>query len=337
MSRRIPTLDLFSGLGGFAYALRDVCKPVAYCEIDPTCRSILMNCMKGERLDYAPMIEDVRLLDPSILSPRPRFITAGFPCTDISAANPKGLGISGERSGLVKHVFRIIDECQDIQGVFLENSPFIKHRGVQTLVEAFSERGFEVAMMQLSASDVGALHKRQRWWCLATKPNSTLKMSKKILPIDWSKEPCRRLCPRTAAKYKECNQTNGAYGNAIVPQCARAAYNCLLSSSDFEITHDRQPFTLRITDGNVVYIKHLWPTPTAQKWNQCRTLVKRCTTQMSNVVFCEEGTYREVGAGNYDRRLLDKDFVINPSFIGWLMGYPKDWHGSFCCKRSSSA
>ena len=336
MSHRVPTLDLFSGLGGFAYALRDVCKPVAYCEIDPTCQSILMTCMKKKRLDSAPIIEDVRYLDPSTLSPRPKFITAGFPCTDISAANPKGRGISGERSGLVKHVFRIIDECQDIQGVFLENSPFIKYRGVQTLIEAFSERGYEVAMMQLSASDVGALHKRQRWWCLATRPNFALKMSKRSLPIDWSKEPCRRLCSRTTSKYKECNLTNGAYGNAIVPQCLHQspALVPLLGGR-------RGPQMFYINDVAIGDPQREW-LPIMRHFKVARGQkgivggLCRCTTQMSNVVFCEEGTYREVGGGTYDRRLLDRDFVINPSFIGWLMGYPKDWHGSLCCRGSSS-
>lgn len=31
---KLNSLDLFSGVGGFAYALKDICKTVMYCEVN---------------------------------------------------------------------------------------------------------------------------------------------------------------------------------------------------------------------------------------------------------------------------------------------------------------
>ena len=334
MVARIPTLDLFSGIGGFSYALRDVCKTVAYCEIDRTCQSILMSCMQDGRLDPAPIIDDIRTFDSSQVRPRPVFATAGFPCTDVSSANPFGVGVKGLRSGLVNHVFRILDECESIKGVFLENSPFINTRGVELILDAFWQRGFEVRMMQLSARDVGALHKRTRWWCLAIKGSCfKLKSSKQLLPTAWSREPCRRLCKRTDSNYSECNNTNKAFGNAIVPICAQAAYNCLVLSESFNSRATSPSLKLVISNGETTFHRTSWPTPTAQKWHQYRTLSERSTRMLSNAIFYEELTIKQLeGVSFKEKPILDKKFVINPSFIAWLMGYPVTWHGKLCCK-----
>ena len=58
---RLPTLDLFSGVGGLSIGLREVCCPIAYCEIEPKARAVLQARMQDGMLERAPVLEDVRV------------------------------------------------------------------------------------------------------------------------------------------------------------------------------------------------------------------------------------------------------------------------------------
>ena len=81
---RLSMLDLFSGLGGFSYALHSLCKTVAYCECDKYAIACLTGAIHQGLIDAAPIFTDVRTLDPTIIPGRLDVITAGFPCTDLS-------------------------------------------------------------------------------------------------------------------------------------------------------------------------------------------------------------------------------------------------------------
>ncbi|MCB2012799.1 MAG: DNA (cytosine-5-)-methyltransferase [Geminicoccaceae bacterium] len=74
-------------------------------------------------------------------------LTAGFPCQDLSQAG-MAKGITGRRSGLVSHVFRLVDRSA-IPTVVLENVPFMLQldsgRAMSVLVKAFEERGYRWA------------------------------------------------------------------------------------------------------------------------------------------------------------------------------------------------
>jgi DNA (cytosine-5)-methyltransferase 1 len=108
----IPTLDLFSGIGGFSLALRGATRTVAYCDISPKSRAVLAAQAASRALDRAPILDDVTTLTAASLRTagvreRVRLITGGFPCQDISAMNPNGDGIRGTRSGLISEIFRL--------------------------------------------------------------------------------------------------------------------------------------------------------------------------------------------------------------------------------------
>jgi DNA (cytosine-5)-methyltransferase 1 len=81
------------------------------------------------------------------LPPETELLVGGFPCQDLSQAG-KTLGIGGNRSGLVGHVFRLLDRKR-VPWVLLENVSFMLHldrgRAMQHLVEAFEERGYRWA------------------------------------------------------------------------------------------------------------------------------------------------------------------------------------------------
>lgn len=88
-------------------------------------------------------------------------VSGGFPCQDISAANPNAVGITGARSGLWKEMRRIICEVGP-RSVLVENSPVLTRRGLGTVLGDLAALGYNVRWGVLGADDMGGYHKRER-------------------------------------------------------------------------------------------------------------------------------------------------------------------------------
>ena len=158
-------LDLFSGIGGIGLALEPWVRTVAYCERDQYAQSVLLSRMQSGDIDRAPIWDDVTTLRGEMLPPI-GIIFGGFPCQDLSVAG-RGKGLAGERSGLFFEIIRLVKEIKPAF-VFLENVPAIRTRGLSEVVNAFTEIGYDCRWTCISASDVGAPHKRERWFLLAS-------------------------------------------------------------------------------------------------------------------------------------------------------------------------
>ena len=162
---RMNGLDLFSGIGGITLALSEWVRPITYVEIDRYGQAVLASRMADGLLHPAPIWDDVNTLHASDLPAKPDIIYGGFPCQDLSLAGlQKGLG--GERSGLFFQVIRLAQECRP-EFVFLENVPGIYSNGIERVLEEISAIGYDCRYGVLSAEDVGARHKRERWFLLA--------------------------------------------------------------------------------------------------------------------------------------------------------------------------
>lgn len=162
-------LDLFSGIGGLSLALEPWIRVRAYCEIDRYCQAVLLSQISRGCLSMAPIWDDVRTLQSGFL-PSMDIITGGFPCQDLSAAG-LGAGLDGERSGLFWQLHRLVKETNP-RFVFLENVPAIRTRGLEIIVQAFTELGFNCRWTVVSAQEIGAPHRRARWFFLAANANS---------------------------------------------------------------------------------------------------------------------------------------------------------------------
>lgn len=156
-------LDLFSGIGGITLALSDYVEPVAYCEIEQYAQCVLLSKMSEGKLPIAPIWDDVQTLKKEML-PSVDIIYGGFPCQDISIAG-RGAGLEGKRSGLFKEIARLASELRP-QFVFLENVPAITSRGLREVTGTMAGLGFDCRWLMLSAAEVGAPHKRNRWFLL---------------------------------------------------------------------------------------------------------------------------------------------------------------------------
>lgn len=160
-------LDLFSGIGGVSIALSPWVRTIAYCERERYAQGVLLSRMECGELEQAPIWDDVVTLRGEVLRELPPIdiISAGFPCQDLSVAG-LAKGLAGERSGLFFEVARLAEELRP-SFLFFENVPAIRTRGGETVVKTLASLGYDCRWTTLTASSVGAKHRRERWFLLA--------------------------------------------------------------------------------------------------------------------------------------------------------------------------
>ncbi len=316
----VPTLDLFSGIGGFSYALSDICRTIGYCEIDLSCQQILRNNIRIGHLKDASIFADVTRLQVRHVPPCVRMIVAGSPCQDISVGNTTGVGLTGPRSSLIWHVFRLAAELPKIHTILLENSSNLKPYDLKKVLMKFYKLGFNVKWGVFSAADVGAPHLRRRWFCLATKNNAP----KLFVPFVsnngiWDKERNTRLIARRNPHLalKRCS----VLGNSVVPQVVRYALATLC---------DNQPTLSAVTcvkitmkQGKQSFSASRWGTPckTITSWYHYN-LTRRSACNMANQLFYDTKTPALVPTYMLQNAKL---WMVNPQFVEWIMGYPTDY------------
>lgn len=120
--------------------------------------------MEEALLDQAPIWSDLTTFDGAPWRGRVDLITAGFPCQPFSAAGSQ-LGLDDHR-WIWPDIARIIGEVGP-RYVFLENVPGVLKHGGPAVLSDLDGLGFDAEWGMLSASAVGAPHRRERWWCLA--------------------------------------------------------------------------------------------------------------------------------------------------------------------------
>lgn len=197
MKEELNELALFAGagggiLGGHLLGWRTICAV----EGDAYAAQVLAQRQNDRSLRPFPIWSDVTTFDGSKWKGIVDVISGGFPCQDISAAG-KGAGIEGEKSGLWKHMARIISEARP-RFVFLENSPLLVKRGLAVVISDLAEIGYDAKWCCISALEVGAPHKRDRIWLVAnpfgseqwTQPcyGQDGRLGRQRKPISWDRD-----------------------------------------------------------------------------------------------------------------------------------------------------
>ena len=167
-------LSLFSGYGGFSLGLRLAglqTRTVAYVEWDKYPQEIIKARIRDGYLSDAPIFADISSFRGEQFRGMVDIITAGFPCQPHSVA---GLhrGANDDRNKW-PDTLRVIREVGP-RIVVLENVPGLasasKKRGTPayggTVVGELASLGYSVHWQTLGAGDVGAPHRRKRWWCI---------------------------------------------------------------------------------------------------------------------------------------------------------------------------
>ena len=234
-------LALFAGaggglLGGHLLGWRTVCAV----EWDSYAASVLVTRQNDGCLPSFPIWDDVQTFDGRPWRGIVDVISGGFPCQDISSAG-KGAGIDGERSGMWRHMARIIGEVRP-KFVFVENSPLLVSRGLARVLGDLAEMGYDAKWGVLGAHHVGAPHKRQRVWIVAYPAKGGLQgdesrfsfstASRAVQPLGNGVERAFDNIPKPYGLRSYHGMANSvdrikAIGNGQVPAVARLAWNVL--------------------------------------------------------------------------------------------------------------
>ena len=219
-------LDLFSGIGGFSLGLESagVAKTVAFCDYEKWCQKVLK-----KHWPHVQIYGDVKELTHERLKEdgidTVDIITGGYPCQPFSVAGSQ----KGEQDP--RHVwpemFRLIQELRPTWVIGENVSGHIK-LGLDTVLEDLESEGYTARAFSISATSIGANHKRERVWIIAHSNSQRLqgfgakhelREGKTKVPFSWlrwweSEPRIRRVAhgiPQRVDRLK-------GLGNAVVPQ-----------------------------------------------------------------------------------------------------------------------
>jgi DNA (cytosine-5)-methyltransferase 1 len=165
-SAPLRVAGLFAGIGGIELGLQRAGHHAhLLCENDEPASRVLQHAFPGVAL-----AKDVRTL-PKL--PDVDLIAAGFPCQDLSISG-RTSGITGARSGLVDHVFRLIRGASaSPRWILLENVPFLLRlqggAGMTWLIEQLEGLGYRWAYRIIDTRAFGIPQRRERLIVLASQ------------------------------------------------------------------------------------------------------------------------------------------------------------------------
>jgi DNA (cytosine-5)-methyltransferase 1 len=187
MNVPLHTIEICAGVGMLGEGLRAglarmgidtrVC---CYLEREAYPAAVLAARMEEGSLDAAPVWSDILTFDAAAWAGAVDCVVAGFPCQDLSLAGRRA-GLDGKRSGLFFDILDIAHAC-GARYLFLENVAGIAsatasvvdetegpldERAAARVLGELADRGWHAEWLTLSASDVGASHGRERWFCWA--------------------------------------------------------------------------------------------------------------------------------------------------------------------------
>ena len=154
-------LELCAGYGGFSLALSGIAQTVCYVERDAYAAATIASRITERRLPDAPIWDDVDTFDGTAWKGLIDIVVGGIPCQPFSAAG-KRLGTDDDR-WLWPDIARIIRDVEP-RYVFLENVPGVVRAGLAHVLGDLAQLGFDAEWGLYAASDVGAPHRRQRFW-----------------------------------------------------------------------------------------------------------------------------------------------------------------------------
>ena len=208
----------------------EVFQTVGFCEFDQNAQIVLK-----KNYPNIPIFNDVRELNSEELKKKNiskiDVIAGGFPCQDISIAGKKLGIIEGKRSSLWGQFHRLIEELQPSYAI-IENVANLRNMGLAKVLKDLHSIGYNAEWHVISASSLGASHRRERVWIIAYKDiknvneqmiTSTIinnyRNSQIYWPVNWeNKTPATLEYKKEEKKARE--KRIKQLGNAIVPPTA---------------------------------------------------------------------------------------------------------------------
>lgn len=166
----ISIASFFAGIGGIEEGFhREGAETVFLCEKDERARITLST--------HYPNVELVGDIQNVTTMPKVDVLTAGFPCQDLSQAGLKK-GITGQQSGLVQHLFRILNTLKKKdrpEWIVIENVSYMisldSGNAIKYLTSELENYGYMWGYRVVDARAFGVPQRRQRLLLVASKSN----------------------------------------------------------------------------------------------------------------------------------------------------------------------
>lgn len=223
----ISEFHLFAGIGGGIYGgeiLGHKC--CAGVEIDKYCQDVLKQRQKDGWMNEFPIYNDIKALNGKDFKGQFDVLCGGFPCQAFSyAAHGKNI----EAKNLWPDMFRFVKESQ-APIVFGEN---VTINAIEIAKADLESLGYLVERCRVACMDLGADHKRPRFWLLAVKNQSIFKKVAnhvaslpKFRPSFWEVNPHEIEYP---VEVPVLAPQKRGIGNAQAPIAAATAFRVLVN------------------------------------------------------------------------------------------------------------
>lgn len=228
MKQEIRELHLFAGIGGGIYGgylLGHQCSGGV--EIDSFCQSILKQRQNDGWMNQFPIYGDITKLSGKDFKGSFEILCGGFPCQAFShAAHGKNI----PSKNLWGEMLRFVIES-DANIVFGEN---VTEKALNIAKSDLEKIGFTVYRCRLSCEEIGADHRRNRFWLLAVKEYNEIYQSlvNSIINIPKLSANIWNVSPKDINflnSEKTRRKQLKAVGNAQSPFAAATAFRVLLN------------------------------------------------------------------------------------------------------------
>lgn len=315
MADCIREFHLFAGIGGGIYGGEllghQCCGGV---EIDDYCQKVLRQRQSDGWMNEFPIYGDIKQLNGGTFKNNFDILCGGFPCQAFSHA-AHGNNIS--EKNLWDEMYRFVIES-NAPVVFGENVTF---KALSKAKEDLEKVGYAVELCKLSCGELGADHRRDRFWLLAVKDKSVfnrianhLQNLPKFSARCWESNPfnLKELSPITNRR-----EQLKAVGNAQSPFVAACVFRILVNR---HLSNSEKDPIATADEVNKVFAKTT--TWIKSKYGDDFGYVHTPTT-MAN--YSAPSMMKHLGCRNF-KTVFDKPSPFNAEY---LMGFPL---GASCLK-----
>ena len=257
----INEFHLFAGIGGGIYGgilLGHHC--CAGVEIDEYCQTVLKQRQEDGWMEKFPIYGDITKLSGKDFIGKFDVLCGGFPCQAFSYA---AHGNNIEEKNLWPEMFRFVQES-NAPIVFGEN---VTIKAIEMAKDDLENIGYKVERCRVACMDIGADHKRPRFWLLAVKDEKVFgKVARHIKRLPkfsnkvWANNPHEIVYP---AEVPVLAPQKRGVGNAQAPMAAAIAFRVLVNrhiNHKFSSVNPHIEEIGTILDMQETWIKHQDPT-----------------------------------------------------------------------------
>lgn len=196
----VTAIELFAGAGGLALGLEKAgIKTLAHVEIDKFCCETL----KANRPDWNVICDNITNVDFTRYKEKVDIVTGGFPCQAFSYAGKK-LGFEDTRGTLFYEFARCIKEtsplcfmAENVRGLTSHDNG----KTLSTIIDVFTELGYNVQYKLLNAVEYGIPQKRERIVIIGSKAVVSFQYPKKSEKIKVLKDALKDVPPSEGQQY----------------------------------------------------------------------------------------------------------------------------------------